>query len=572
MQDDLKRDIDLKLPSIVISGASGFIGRNFVETVVNNFRLFCIARRSQNEAGIPKHKNILWTQADIGNSNAIKEIAESIKKLGGADFVVHLASFYDFTLKDGSEYQNTNINGTKNILELAKFLNVKRFIFASSLAACEFSDNYDNLVDEQSPADAQYLYAITKKAGEEMAKEYSKLFPCTIIRFAAVYSDWCEYPPLFMFLNTWLSKKWNARIIGGKGESSITYIHINDLIRLLLRVIEKTNNLPEIATFIASPAGTVSHNDLFREATKYFYGHSKKSIHIPKFIALPGVVIRSFLGKLMGNEPFEKLWMMKYIDKKLVIENSFTRKVLSWSTAPRYDVLRRIIFMVEKIKNNPAEWNFKNEAILDKVAYRQNVIAYDILIEQRKTIVDKMVVYIILSPDNKMLFPHYRKLNIIELKWFVSLFFQLIAITIKTKDRQIIRNYAKLMTCRRYLEGFEFKEIADFVLTLIDIIKSVLLSRIESKNNKQEIYDFINIITQLTLDELEEYYEFINTQDIELLRQNNKSLSFTNMKEIENIINNLSDTFFDSLEHQLNNNFSDSQPNNLVWFLNQNNK
>ncbi|MFH2144157.1 MAG: NAD(P)-dependent oxidoreductase, partial [Bacteroidota bacterium] len=566
MQNDVEKKSETKLQSIVITGASGFIGRNFVDAIVNNYRLFCIARRSQNEAGIPKHKNILWTQADIGNSNAIKEIAESIKKLGGADFVVHLAGFYDFTLKDGSEYQNTNINGTKNILDLAKSLNVKRFLFSSSLAACKFSDSYDKLVDEKSPADAEYLYAVTKKAGENMTTEYSKSFPCSIIRFAAVYSDWCEYPPLFMFLNTWLSKKWNSKIIGGKGESSITYIHINDLIKIFLRIIEKTENLPEIDTYIASQGGTVSHNDLYREATKYFYGHSIKSIHIPKFLALPGVIIRSLLGKILGNEPFEKLWMMQYIDKKLIVENSYTRKKLSWSTAPRYDVLRRIIFMVEKMKNNPAEWNFKNEAILDKVAYRQNVIAYDILIEQRKIIVDKMVVYIVLSPDNKMLFPHYRKLNIIELKWFVTLFFQLIAITIKTKDRQLIRNYAKLMTCRRFIEGFDFKEIVDFVFTLIDIIKNILLTKIESKKNKQEIYDYINIATQLTVDEIEEYYEFLQTQDIEVLRENNKALSFTNMEEIENIINNLGDTFFDSLEHQLSNNISDSQTNNLVSF------
>jgi nucleoside-diphosphate-sugar epimerase len=569
MQNDNKGHTDNKMQSIVITGASGFIGRHFVEAVSNNFRLYCIARRSQNEAGIPKQKNILWTQADIGNANAIKEIAESIRKLGGADYVVHLASFYDFTLKDGSEYQNTNINGTRNIFELAKHLNIKRFLFASSLAACKFSDDYENLVNEKSPADAEYLYAITKKAGEEMSKEYSEFFPCTIIRFAAVYSDWCEYPPLYIFLNTWLSKSWNARIIGGKGESSITYIHINDLIKLLLRVIEKSSELPAIDTYVASPAGTVSHNDLFREATKYYYGHSAKSFHIPKLIATPGVIIRSFLGKLFGSEPFEKLWMMQYIDKKLIVENSYTRKKLSWSTAPRYDVLRRIIFMVEKIKNNPADWNFKNEAILDKVAYRQNVIAYDILIGQRKTIVDKMVVFIILSPDNKMLFPHYRKLNIIELKWFVSLFFQLIAITIKTKDRLLIRSYAKLMTCRRYIEGFEFREIADFVFTLIDIIKSVLLSKIESEKNKQEIYDYINIVTQLTIDELEEYYEFLTTQDIEVLKENNKSLSFTDMTEIENIINNLADTFFDSLEYQLNN-FPDSQSKNILWFLNQN--
>ena len=38
-----------------------------------------------------------------------------------------------------------------------------------------------------------------------MLAEYAREFPATIVRFAALFSDWCEYPPLFMFLETWLS-------------------------------------------------------------------------------------------------------------------------------------------------------------------------------------------------------------------------------------------------------------------------------------------------------------------------------------------------------------------------------
>ena len=562
MQQDNFHNKDSTLPSIVVTGASGFIGRYFIEAIVNDFRIYCIARRSQSESGIPKHKNILWTQADTGNAKNINDIAESIKKLGGVDYVLHLASYYDFTLKEGPEYENTNINGTKNILELSKILKVKRFIFASSLAACKFSDNYDNFVDEKSPAEADYLYAVTKRIGENFTKEYSEFFPCSIIRFAAVFSDWCEYPPLYMFLKTWSSRKWNSKIIGGRGESSITYVHIQDLIKLFLTIIENSDFLPKIDTYIGSPGGTVSHNDLFKTFTKYFFGHSITPYHFPKIIASPGVFIRSFIGRVLGDEPFEKPWMMRYIDKKLIVENSYTIKTLSWSTTPRYDVLRRIIVMVDKIKNNTAEWDFKNEAILAKVAYRPNMIAYDILVEQRKTVVDKMVIYIILSPDNKIIFPNYRKLNIIELKWFVSLVYQLIAVCIKTKDRTIIRNYAQLISCRRFIEGFEAKEIIVFIQTLINIITNVLISGIESKSIKLEISAYLNMMMQLTIDEIEEYYEYLQTQDPVTVQETNKLLSFANKDEIERIIKDLEFTFFDSQEYQLKNNFTDISKDN----------
>ena len=132
------RQMKPQLPSIVITGASGFIGRHFLEQVRERFVVFAIARRSMVESNITPHPNIHWIQWDIGNPNLIEEVARKIHLQGGADFIVHLAAFYNFDYTDNSAYQLTNINGTRNIIEVAKKLKIKRFIFASSLAACVF--------------------------------------------------------------------------------------------------------------------------------------------------------------------------------------------------------------------------------------------------------------------------------------------------------------------------------------------------------------------------------------------------------------------------------------------------
>ena len=46
-----------KLPTIIMTGASGFIGGNLLEILKENYRIFAMARRSRKEAGIPFHKN-----------------------------------------------------------------------------------------------------------------------------------------------------------------------------------------------------------------------------------------------------------------------------------------------------------------------------------------------------------------------------------------------------------------------------------------------------------------------------------------------------------------------------------
>jgi len=545
--------MNLKLPGIVLTGASGFVGRNFIDAAKDNFRLFCIARRSQSEAGIPGYDNVKWAQADIGNAPKIQTIAESIKKLGGADYILHLAGFYDFTLKDNPEYENTNINGTLNILNLAKSLEIKHFLFSSSLVVSKFFET-GKVLDEQSPPDAAFPYANSKRIGEEYVKEYSKYFSCSIIRLAAVFSDWCEYAPLYVFLNTWLSRKWNSRIIAGKGETSITYIHINDLIKLLLRIIETYKNLPAITYFIASPPGTVSHNDLFKAATKYYYEQNVTPLRIPKWFALTGVVIRYQLGKLFGNEPFECPWMIKYVDTRLVVEPSHTSKVLSWKTTRRYDILRRLLFMVDKMKNYQNDWKIKNEITLRRIACRPNIITYDLLVYLQDTLVNKMLQHIV-SPENKFYLRHYQKMEEKTLRWFILFLYQLIAVTIRTKNRQLMQDYIKIITYHRFLEGFKVEELLQFSQTFFTIISNTLLTKLENQEMKQEIFNYMNIIMQLTMDEIEDYYEFLETQPADVFPAVEQLPSLEESEDIKRIQRQLEDTFFYSMDYVIKNEY-----------------
>lgn len=161
-----------KLPSIVITGASGFIGSYIIDYIKEEYIIFAIARRSRKEANIPYHPNLHWLQCDISNLSTLNEAVNYINKNGGADFIIHLAAFYDFTYKDNLAYKIVNVDETKNILEFSTKISVKKFIFASSIAACEFPSN-GNVINEKSLPDVKYHYAVSKKIGEELVKQYS---------------------------------------------------------------------------------------------------------------------------------------------------------------------------------------------------------------------------------------------------------------------------------------------------------------------------------------------------------------------------------------------------------------
>lgn len=539
-----------KLPGLVITGASGFIGRHVIEAAKGKFRLFCLARRSQKEAGIPEYDNLRWTQVDVSRWETMREVVRCIKDHGGADFVLHLAGYYDFSNRPNPEYERTNVTGTRHALKLAKQLGIRRFLFASSLAGCKFKGTSEP-VTEETPLNADFPYAVSKRKGEEMLKEYTEWFPCTTIRFAAVYSDWCEYPPLYMFLSTWLGSKWNARILGGKGNSAITYLHIQDLIKLFFRIFQISDSLPRLSTCLASPNGTVSHLELYKTSTRYFMGHdTPPPVKLPKPVAALGILVRQYLGEWLSNPPFERRWMIEYIDKQLVVDASQTHKTLKWQPAPRLEIVRRLLFLIEKLKNHPDAWYLKNHAVLQRVAQRPNLLIYNALVDIREELCDNLVGYMT-DPQNQQEFERLNKMDMDLLKWNMELVYQVLITTVRTRNRNLMLNYARVIAYHRFMEGFEFQEIGHCLSSIGTIISAALHSRPDMQELQDRIYDYVALTMQMAVDEAEDTFEYLSRRSPELQGQMSPHHLLKDSTDLERIVHDLEDICSDESHSRL---------------------
>ena len=496
-----------KRESIVITGASGFVGKILLDSLKDEYTIFAIARRSRTEANIPYHKNIHWIQCDIANWDTLSDVLKYIKENGRVEFIIHLAAYYDFTYKENPEYRKTNIEGTLNVLKFAKELTIRRFLFSSSLAACNFPEQGEKIT-EKTPPLAEYSYARSKKVGEEYVEEYSKYFPCSIIRFAAVYSDWCEYAPLYKFLSTWLSKKIDSRFLAGRGESAIPYIHVQDLAGLFIKIIKNTDTVKHFDIYAGSPDGAVSHRELFDISTRYFYGKTLKPIFLPRLMAYPGLVLKHLFKyvHLVCEEPFEKLWMIKYIDKKLDIDAAYTRSALGWEPAARYCIKRRLLFLLEKMKSHPEEWKLKNEIAMHRVARRNNLIIYEALSQVKDKILPEIITEINL-PENEDKFIRYKKLDENDFKCYISTLYHLLMATVRSGDRALMIQYIDDIAIRRFAEGFKPAEICQTLSLINEMVIAELKKREELKKINQIIYDYIGLTLQLAQDEVEDLYD-----------------------------------------------------------------
>ncbi|MGD9547836.1 MAG: NAD-dependent epimerase/dehydratase family protein [Candidatus Krumholzibacteriia bacterium] len=531
--------MDKQLPGIVVTGASGFVGRHFLASAAGRYRLFCLARRSRSEAGVPEDPNLRWTQVDIAKWDTMRQVVNCVKEHGGADYVLHLAGYYDFKFMEHPEYERTNVLGTRNVLKLAKQLGVKRFLFASSLAACRFPPAGGS-VNEDSPADAEFAYARSKRQGEDMVRDSAEWFPGAIIRLAAVFSDWCEYPPLYVFLQTWLGQRWNSRILGGKGNSAVTYIHIQDLVKLFHTVIEKSDSLPRIGVYNASPNFCTSHRDLFQIATRYYTGEQVRPLFMPRRLAGPGIYLRWWLGRLVGRIPFEAPWMTRYIDRQLVVDASRTYEALGWSPARRSDISRRLLLMIENMKAHRETWNQRNEAALRRVARRPNFVIAEALQEMREHCLGLLEDFVA-DPGHRDRFPHYSLMEPEAMRWFLTLIYQVLYSAVQTRDRQLMRHYAQVIAARRRQEGFEASEVMDLMTSVGEIVSEALRRRRDLEDLGQQIHDHVVLSFQLAIDAVEDAYETMESRPQELDERLGGVELPTNASDLEHMVHQLSD-------------------------------
>lgn len=519
MQRELKT-----LPTILLTGGSGFLGRHLLEGLADQYRFFVIARRTQAEARAPVHPNITWLQADLAERKDLEQCFAAVKAAGGADVVLHFAAYYDFTGEENPEYQRTNVYGLSNVLELCRELAPQRFVFASSLAACELPGEGQCLTEESEP-DGTHVYARSKAQGEALVRAAQAHFPTCIVRLGCLFSDFCEYPPLFVFLATWLSDSWKARILGGRGRSAIPYIHIRDGVAFFRRLLERLDVLGPAPTLIASTNQAVSHLELYETATGYWYGQRRPPFFMPKYLSWAGLYAMELVGTLLGEPPFERPWMGAYIDTVMTTDAHRTYELLGWKPNPRLSILRRLPFLIENLRVDPLQWNQKNLAAMKMVHVATHLRIFHVLEAREEELVNRCGEAVIAEGEAGRL-ASYRSLGRDDIDWCSRTTFLALKNSIRTRDHGVFRAYCRSIAERRAAQGFSCRDVIGILRLKRDLALSLLEGDAEAQPVRAELEKTVRINFALGLDEVVEVFEALSGHVLEDLDTEDEPVAF----------------------------------------------
>jgi hypothetical protein len=158
--------------------------------------------------------------------------------------------------------------------------------------------------------------------------------------------------------------------------------------------------------------------------------------------------------------------------------------------------------------------------------------------------------------ENSDYFPNYRKMDSLVLKWYITMLYQLFATSIKVGDRMLIRKYIQAVAFRRYKEGFSVSEPVDFLTNFEHIILSELPIDSGTREIRNLLFISVSISIQMCIDEMEESFETFESQAEDIARLTDVGPNFQNVGNLKQIISDLEDTFFSSIEQDLSQDLS----------------
>ncbi len=240
---------------IFITGGAGFIGSHLVDkllsediwevTVVDDLNDFYSPEiKKHNIAAHLTHPNYKFIEADIRDADALRKIFDE----NSFEVIVHLAARAGVrpSLSQPKLYAETNINGTLNLLELARDFEVGQFVFGSSSSVYGINEKVpfaedDRIFQPISP------YAATKAAGELLCHTYTHLFGIRTVclRFFTVYGA-RQRPDLAIHKFSKLISSGTPIQVFGDGTTRRDYTYIDDIIQGVRASIDYDATMHEV--------------------------------------------------------------------------------------------------------------------------------------------------------------------------------------------------------------------------------------------------------------------------------------------------------------------------------------
>lgn len=314
--------------TVLVTGATGFLGKRLVKRLVNEgYKVRVFVRKTScievlNRYGV----ETIW--GDLGDQPSVVGAAKGIA------IIVHAAAGTSGTAHDS---EKATIEGTRNILEACKVNGVKKLVYISSCSVYEVAGFAENqVVTEEAQIERFPLhrghYSAAKLKAEALVTEGldRNEYSTVVLRPGTFYGPGAEvYTPMMG-----ISFGRRVFVIFGNGEGGLPLVHVDNVVDSIIQCAR--NNLAENQVFNVVDHDLVTKRRYVEQVIKPIYPRAMV-VYCPMSLLFLVVWVQEKLLAIIGKQPVLSLSRLKSSQKPVRYSTGKIERAIGWKSRIGFD-------------------------------------------------------------------------------------------------------------------------------------------------------------------------------------------------------------------------------------------
>ncbi len=344
---------------VLITGAGGRIGRALADKLSDKYRVVGLDLPAVADA-----EHIYG--CDITDETSVARAISEIKETAGTQVavVVHLAAYFDFSGKESPQYEAVNVEGTRNLLKGLAALDVDHFVYSGTMLVHEAGEPGER-IDETAAINPGWAYPESKARTEQVIRDVAPdLHPgmsVLLLHLAGLYDDRTAVPTLSHQIARIYERDMKSHAYSGDLRAGQSVIHIDDMLDLFQRAIDRRDNIEGIETVLAGEPDAIGYDRLQTAIGKLIHGEvSWATLTVPPTFAKAAAAVQVAAEPPIpdafdeGEKPFIKPFMIDLSSDHYALDISKARSLLNWE--PKHSILEGLEALVSNLKADPSRW------------------------------------------------------------------------------------------------------------------------------------------------------------------------------------------------------------------------
>ena len=312
---------------VLVTGASGFVGWHVARLLAaRGWRVRALVRPTSALRELDVERVV----GDLRDETSLRSAVE------GCCAVFHVAADYRLWVRDPHEMYQSNVEGTRNLLEAARRAGVSRVVYTSTVGCIGFVPG--GLADEESPVGISRMagdYKRSKFMAEQVALEYAAAgFPVVIVNPTAPVGDHDFKPtPTGKIILDFVRGRMPAFV-----DTGLNLVDVEDV--AMGHLLAYAHGRPG-RRYILGGENLTLEAILGKLAS--ICGRKAPRVRIPYLVALAAGAISTGWGRLTGRSPAVPLDAVRMSRVKMWVTHKRAETELGYSAGPVDQALAKAV-------------------------------------------------------------------------------------------------------------------------------------------------------------------------------------------------------------------------------------